>query len=253
MIAFEAVSKRYPGQEGAPALDTVSLSVPMGALTAVVGTSGSGKTTLLRCVNRMVEPDSGRVLVGGRPVSELDPIALRRSAGYVIQGVGLFPHLSVAGNVGVVPSLLGWDRASIERRVAELLDLVRLPRAWAARRPGELSGGEAQRVGVARALAADPPILLMDEPFGALDALTRSGLQKDFDDIRRRLGKTVLLVTHDLGEAFRLADRVVVMRDGRIAAEGAPAKLASSADPLVGEFLSGVRALGLLAGEARLA
>jgi osmoprotectant transport system ATP-binding protein len=250
MIELDRLVKRYATQT-APALDGLSLDLASGELTAVVGPSGSGKSTLLRCVNRMVEPDSGEVRIDGRSAREMDPVALRRATGYVIQGIGLFPHLSVAENIGVVPSLLGWSRDRIASRVEALLDLVRLPRSWGSRRPHELSGGEAQRVGVARALAADPPLLLMDEPFGALDALTRMELQDEFDLIRRELGKTVILVTHDLMEAFRLADRVVILRAGRVARQGSPAELAADpGDPLLEEFLSGIRSLERFIHEA---
>lgn len=248
MIELREATKRYParsrGAEPVLALDRVSLRFAEGELAALVGPSGGGKSTLLRLLNRLIEPDGGEVLLRGRPLRELDPVRLRLETGYAIQGVGLFPHLSVARNVGLVPELLGWDRRRIELRVEELLDLVRLPRAFAGRMPRELSGGEAQRVGVARALAAGPPLLLMDEPFGALDALTRGALQEDFDAIRRRLGTTVVLVTHDLAEAFRLADRVVVLRAGRVAREGFPAELAEDpGDPLVEGFLEGLAKL----------
>lgn len=243
MIRFDKVTLRYPGQD-TPALDSLDLAIHAGTLTAVVGPSGSGKSSMLRCINRLVRPQSGTITVNGNPVDSLDEVTLRRATGYVIQDVGLFPHMSVGDNIGIVPSLLGWQRDRIVTRVDELLDLVRLPRAWAARMPHELSGGEAQRVGVARALAADPPLLLMDEPFGALDALTRTHLQTEFDAIRRSLGKTIIMVTHDLSEAFRLADRVVLMRDGRVAVEGTPGELvAGRGEPLVNEFLAGILAL----------
>lgn len=252
MISYKNVRKRYTAQDGPPALDGVSLDLAPGSLTALVGPSGSGKSTLLRCANRMVEPDSGLVLFDGRPIQELDPVAVRRGTGYVIQGVGLFPHLTVAKNIGVVPSLLGWRKDLIDDRVAELLDMVRLPLSWARRYPHELSGGEAQRVGVARALAAHPPLLLMDEPFGALDAMTRLELQDEFMRIRRELRTTVLLVTHDLMEAFRMADRVVLLRQGRVTVSGTPDELAARPDdPLLLEFLSGVRSLGRFLEGAR--
>lgn len=244
MIEFDHVTKRYASQTETPALDNLSCLIGSGGLTAVVGPSGSGKSTFLRCINRMVEPDTGEIRIGGTRATSLDPVILRRSTGYVIQGIGLFPHMTVAGNIGVVPSLLGWSREKISLRVASLLDLVRLPLSWAERYPHQLSGGEAQRVGVARALAADPPLLLMDEPFGALDALTRVEMQTEFDRIRRKLSTTVILVTHDLLEAFRLADRILILRSGKIARDGTPAQLLSAPDdPLIEEFLSGIRSV----------
>ena len=257
MIELVDVTKRYPSralgpEPSPPALAGLSAHFHAGELSAVAGPSGCGKSTLLRLVNRLLEPDSGEIFLQGRPARELDPILLRRRTGYVIQGIGLFPHMTVAENIGVVPALLGWERARTTRRIAELLELVRLPGSYAARWPRELSGGEAQRVGVARALAADPPLLLMDEPFGALDALTRLTLQDEFDRIRRELGKTVILVTHDLAEAFRLADRVFVLREGRLVREGTPTELAiRPGDPLIEEFLASLRALGRFIREAQ--
>ena len=217
---------------GRRALDDVSFVVPQGKLLALVGTSGSGKTTALRSINRLVVPDSGSVLVGGTDVSTVDSVGLRRGIGYVIQEVGLFPHLTVGANVDLVPSLLGWPEARRVERRRELLDLVGLPAAeYESRRPSELSGGQRQRVGIARALAADPPVLLMDEPFSALDALTRRRLQDEFRELRYRLGKTVVLVTHDLAEAFRLADEVGVMDEGRLVQLGTPAQIRDSPAP----------------------
>jgi len=184
----------------------------------------------------------------------MDPVELRRRTGYVIQNVGLFPHMSVAGNIAVVPSLLGWDRDRIRNRVSELLDLVRLPGHFAERRPFQLSGGEAQRVGVARALAADPKVLLMDEPFGALDALTRENLQDEFARIQKELGKTVIFVTHDVGEAVRLADTVLVMKDGRLAGEGPPTRLARElSGTFVRDFLGARLEIELLGRKSAVA
>ncbi|TPG48410.1 ABC transporter ATP-binding protein [Roseomonas nepalensis] len=223
MIAFEAVSHRYGAVE---ALREVSLEVPSGALCVLLGESGSGKSTLLRTVNRLVEPSAGRVTLQGRDVAAIDPQALRRGIGYVIQSVGLFPHRSVAENVATVPRLLGWDRARIEARVDALLAMVGLePRAYRDRPPATLSGGQAQRVGLARALAADPPVLLMDEPFSALDPGTRRELQAALRRIHAETGKTILLVTHDVEEALALASRVAVMAGGRLVAEGVPAEV----------------------------
>jgi osmoprotectant transport system ATP-binding protein len=236
MLELKSVKKNYPDGKGgtATALDGVSARFPRGELTVILGPSGSGKSTLVRLINRMVEPDSGSVLVNGEDVRTLDAVTLRRGMGYVIQSVGLFPHMDVAGNIAVVPRLLGWDAQRIRNRVSELLDLVRLPQAFSHRKPHQLSGGEAQRVGVARALAADPPVLLMDEPFGALDALTREALQSEFLRIQRDLKKTVLFVTHDVAEAVRLADRILVMHQGRIAGTGTPAHLI---DGFQGDYL----------------
>ena len=221
MIRFEEVSHRYGALD---ALRGVSFEVPAGALCVLLGESGSGKSTLLRTVNRLIEPTAGRVLLAGRDVAGIDPQTLRRGIGYVIQSVGLFPHRSVAGNVATVPRLLGWDRARTGARVDALLDMVGLdPATYRDRRPATLSGGQAQRVGLARALAADPPVLLMDEPFSALDPGTRRGLQAALRRIHAETGKTILLVTHDVEEALALADRIAVMAEGRLAAEGRPA------------------------------
>ncbi len=248
MIRFEAVSKRFPGQERA-SVDGIDLTVREGETCVLIGPSGCGKTTTLRMVNRLIEPSSGRLRVAGRDVAEVDPVLLRRGIGYVIQGVGLFPHRSVGDNVATVPRLLGWDRARIAARTDEMLALVGLePSTFRDRRPASLSGGQRQRVGVARALAADPPVLLMDEPFGAVDPVVRSRLQIEVATILRRLGKTVILVTHDIGEAVRMGDRVAIMRDGRIVQHDSPdAILARPADAFVADFLGPDRALRRLA------
>ncbi|HWN44463.1 MAG TPA: ATP-binding cassette domain-containing protein [Thermoanaerobaculia bacterium] len=239
MSALEAkgVVKTYP--DGTAALAGVSLEVPPGETLALVGESGSGKTTLLRLFNRMVDPSEGEVRVDGRPVSELDPIALRRGIGYVPQDGGLIPHWRVERNVDLVPRLLGWDADRRKTRVREMLELVGLsPEVHAPRYPAELSGGQRQRVALARALAADPPVVLLDEPFGALDALTRLELHRQFLELRKTLGKTLVLVTHDLAEAFRLANRIAVMRSGRILQIGAPGELSERpADPYVRALL----------------
>jgi osmoprotectant transport system ATP-binding protein len=211
-IRFEAVRKEYAG---AVAVADLTLDVREGELLVLVGPSGCGKSTTLRMVNRLVEPTSGRVLVEGRDVAQVDPVALRRRIGYVIQGVGLFPHRTVADNVATVARLAGWDRRRTAARVAELLALVGLePARYARRYPHELSGGERQRVGVARALATDPPVLLMDEPFGAVDPAGRARLQDEFARLYDELGTTVVMVTHDVDEAVRMADRVVVLGPG---------------------------------------
>jgi osmoprotectant transport system ATP-binding protein len=222
----------------ATVLDDVSLTLEGGSVGALVGRSGTGKTTLLKLVNRMVQPDAGDILVDGKPTRDWDPIALRRRTGYVIQEAGLLPHFTVAQNVGLVPRLEGWDAARTRSRVDALLDLVGLPPAtFAERWPRQLSGGQCQRVAIARALAADPPVLLMDEPFGALDAITRAELQREFRRIQRELRKTVLLVTHDIGEALALSDRVGVLDEGRLVAWDSPADLSKSTHPSVRPFL----------------
>ena len=210
------------------ALDDVSLTIPAGQFVALVGPSGSGKTTLLKSINRLVDPDEGRILLAGRDVREGPLAELRHGIGYVIQSIGLFPHLSVAENIGIVPRLMGRKDAD---RTTELLELVALPPDMAARYPRELSGGQAQRVGVARALAAEPKLMLMDEPFGALDPVTRDGLGRAYRALHDRLGLTTLMVTHDVAEALLLADRIVVLIGGRIRADGTPAALLASPDP----------------------
>jgi osmoprotectant transport system ATP-binding protein len=224
-IAFDDVRVRYPGAQR-NAVDGVSFAIEGGELIVLLGPSGCGKSTLLRTVNRLVPLEAGRVVVDGRSVGELDPVELRRSIGYVIQAIGLFAHMDVGQNIAVVPSLQGWSRTDIAQRVDELLQLVALaPDAYRHRRPSMLSGGEAQRVGVARAIAARPRALLMDEPFGAVDVLTRTALQRELIRIVRELRTTTLFVTHDVDEAFRLADRIVVMRDGRVEQLGTPLEL----------------------------
>ncbi len=224
-ILFEDVRVRYAGSETL-AVDGVTLPVEAGELVVLLGPSGCGKSTLLRTVNRLVTPQSGRVLVGDEDVASLDAVELRRSIGYAIQAVGLFAHMTVAENVAIVPTLLGWSRADIDARVDELLLLIDLaPQTFRNRRPRELSGGQAQRVGVARAIAGKPGVLLMDEPFGAVDAIVRQSLQRELVRIVRTLKTTTLFVTHDVSEALLLADRVVVMRDGRVEQSAPPDEL----------------------------
>ena len=237
LIAYAHVGKTFDGGR-VVAVDDVSLGVAEGELLAIVGGSGSGKTTLLRLANRLIEADGGTITVQGQDVRSVDPIGLRRRIGYVFQSGGLFPHLSVAGNIGITPKLLGTPQDEIAARVDELLDLVQLDRGqYRARMPHELSGGQRQRVGVARALAAKPRIVLMDEPFGALDPLTRDALGDDFRNLHRRLGLTTVMITHDMTEAILLADRVAVMRGGKLLAQGTPAELSKSGDAYVGELL----------------
>lgn len=209
----------------------VTLSVRPGEVVALVGRSGSGKTTMLRLVNRLLEADSGRVRVADRAVDDWNPIELRRQTGYAIQEVGLFPHLSVADNIAIVPRLLQWDAARISYRTHELLSLIGLDAdQFRERRPDELSGGQRQRVGLARALAADPPVLLMDEPFGALDPITRAELHREFRGLQQAMPRTVLLVTHDLAEAFAIANRIAILKDGAIIACAPPDELQRSTD-----------------------
>jgi osmoprotectant transport system ATP-binding protein len=225
-LEIEGLTKRHGSLV---ALDGVGLAVGAGEFVALVGPSGSGKTTLLKSINRLVEPDSGTVRIDGRDVREVPLAALRHGIGYVIQSIGLFPHLDVAENIDIVPKLMGSD----ERRAGELLALVALPPEMARRYPRELSGGQQQRVGVARALAARPRLMLMDEPFGALDPVTRDTLGRAYRDLHERLGLTTIMVTHDIAEALLLADRIVVLIEGRIRADAAPAALLAGTDPEV--------------------
>ncbi|CAM5626951.1 ABC transporter ATP-binding protein [Streptomyces narbonensis] len=247
MIRFEHVTKRYA--DGTTAVDDLSFEVAEGELVTLVGPSGCGKTTTMMMVNRLVEPTSGRVLVDGRDIAGVDPVALRRKIGYVIQQVGLFPHRTVLDNTATVPALLGWKKAAARARAAELLDLVGLdPAVYGSRYPAQLSGGQRQRVGVARALAADPPVLLMDEPFGAVDPVVRERLQNEFLALQATVRKTVLLVTHDIEEAVRMGDRMAVYGQGRIEQFDTPATvLGSPATPYVADFVGSDRGLKRLA------
>lgn len=235
------VSKQF---KGIYAVRDLSLSVEGGELITLIGGSGSGKTTTLRMINRLIDPDFGEILINDTPVSSFDPIALRRSIGYVIQQIGLFPHMSVAENITIPLRLAEWKSEDIKTRIDELLTLVSLPPdLFRNRRPAELSGGQQQRVGLARALAADPPLLLMDEPFGALDPLLRRQLQEEFIRIKTGLGKTILFVTHDIDEAFLLGDRIAVLHEGRLHAIGTPAELliAAHGDPYLSLLTGGDR------------
>jgi osmoprotectant transport system ATP-binding protein len=237
LIAFAHVSKSFDGGR-VKAVDDVSLDIAAGEFLVVVGGSGSGKTTLLRLANRLIDPDAGTVTVAGDDIAGVDPIGLRRRIGYVFQSSGLFPHMSIARNIGITPRLLGTPKSEIAARVDELLDLVQLDRTQHRDRfPHELSGGQRQRVGVARALAAKPRIMLMDEPFGALDPLTRDALGDDYRALHRKLGLTTVMITHDMTEALLLADRIAVMREGRLLALGTAPELSRSDDPYVGELL----------------
>jgi len=244
MIVLDDLRKRFPGSR-APAVDGVSLEVAASEICVLIGPSGCGKTTTMRMINRMIEPDAGRITIAGRDITGEDPVELRRGIGYVIQQVGLFPHQTIAENVATVPRLLGWPAARIAERVDTLLTLVRMdPTQYRDRFPRELSGGQKQRVGVARALAADPPVLLMDEPFGALDPLTRAALQDEFLRLLRELSKTIVFVTHDMDEALKLGTRIAVMREGRLVQYETPARLlAQPVDLFVESFVGGDRAL----------
>jgi osmoprotectant transport system ATP-binding protein len=248
MIRLASVGKTY--RDGTVAVRALDLDVPRGALVVLVGPSGCGKSTTLKMVNRLIEPTSGRIFIDGKDVTDTDPVALRRRIGYVIQQVGLFPHQSVRTNVTTVPSLLGWERSRARARADELLDLVVLdPQVYGDRYPHQLSGGQRQRVGVARALAADPPVLLMDEPFAAVDPIVRLRLQDEFLRLQQALGKTVMMVTHDIDEAVRMGDRVAVFANGgRLAQYDVPAQiLGRPADDFVAEFVGAARGLRRLA------
>jgi len=248
MIALEALTKRYGS--GPPAVDALSLEVVTGEVCALIGPSGSGKSTTLRMINRLIEPTSGRIWLDGEDVMAMPTVQLRRRMGYVIQQVGLFPHRTVADNVATVPQLLGWGKTKTSTRVHELLELVGLdPKIYAHRWPHELSGGQRQRVGVARALGADPPLLLMDEPFGAIDPITRHRLQDEFLDLQQRVRKTVVLVTHDLEEAVLLGDRIALLSEGgKLEQYATPGEvMGSPATPFVADFVGSDRNLRRLA------
>ena len=238
MLTLDRVSKRYPN--GLTAVHDLRLTVGDGETCILVGPSGCGKTTTLRMINRLIEPTGGRILLDGEDVTQIDPVHLRLRMGYVIQQVGLFPHMTVADNVAVVPRLVGWDRARVRRRVRELLELVGLdPAEFERRYPHQLSGGQRQRVGVARALGADPPVLLMDEPFGAIDRVTRDRLQNEFLAIQARIGKVVVFVTHDIDEAVKMGDRIAILKEGGVLQQyDTPARvLAQPATQFVADFL----------------
>lgn len=242
MISLQSISKSFDN-EYSYAVSDVNLEVSQGELLALVGESGSGKTTTLKMINRLIQPTSGNIFIDGENTAALDPVNLRRRIGYVFQGIGLFPHLTVAENISAVPDLLGWDKEKSGARVDELLELVEMdPEQFKRRRPAELSGGQRQRVGVARALAARPKLMLMDEPFGALDPLTRAGLQDKLRLIHRSLEVTIVLVTHDISEALYLADRIAVMEKGKIVGLGTPEQLlANPGHPYVERLLDAPR------------
>ncbi|MCB2223671.1 MAG: ATP-binding cassette domain-containing protein [Actinobacteria bacterium] len=251
MIRLDAVTKVFPGTDH-PAVDRLTLEVAEGEVVVLVGPSGCGKTTTLKMINRLIEPTSGTITVAGADVTAVPAPELRRSIGYVIQQIGLFPHRTIADNIATVPRLLGWERPRIEARIDELIDLADLDPAMRDRYPSELSGGQRQRVGVARALAADPPVLLMDEPFGAVDPIVRARLQDELLDLQARLRKTIVLVTHDVDEAIKLGDRVAILNVGGVLEQYAPPAeiLRSPADAFVEGFLGsdrGIKRLSLIA------
>lgn len=242
-VEFQNVSKKF-GKADRYAVNQVSFSVEEGEFVTILGSSGCGKTTLLKMINRLYRPDTGTIRLFGEDISSVDAVKLRRKIGYVIQQIGLFPHMTIEQNVAVVPGLLKWDKETTKARVKELLEMVGLgAKDYGKRYPAQLSGGQQQRVGLARALAANPEIMLMDEPFGAVDAITRLKLQEELMKIHKELGKTFLLVTHDMNEAFRMGDRVMVMNEGRICQFASPAEiLKHPADGFVSELIASARA-----------
>jgi osmoprotectant transport system ATP-binding protein len=228
MIGLKELCKRFPGHD-VPAVDNLSLDIHSGEIVVFVGPSGCGKTTTMKMINRLIEPTSGRIFLEGEDVSHVNPDQLRRRIGYVIQQIGLFPHMTIADNIAVVPRLLGWDKARIDRRVDELLDLIGIPLEYGRRYPKALSGGQKQRVGVARAMAADPPVLLMDEPFGAIDPITRERLQNEFLRLQERIRKTIVFVSHDIDEAVKMGDRIAVFGErSRIIQYDTPERILTS-------------------------
>jgi osmoprotectant transport system ATP-binding protein len=247
MIKFECVSKRYPN-EPVDAVDRLSLHIRAGEICMLVGPSGCGKTTTMKMVNKLIEPTSGSIHIDGRDSKAIDTIELRLNIGYIIQEIGLFPHMTVAENIATVPVELGWTKARISARIDELLELVDLePGIYRQKKPRELSGGQKQRVGVARALAADPRIMLMDEPFGALDPITRAKMQDEFLKIQEKIRKTIVFVTHDIEEAMKMGDRIAVLKAGRMVQLGTPMEiLAHPADPFVSELIGGRQALKMM-------
>ena len=248
MISLDRVTKRWAGSE-APAVDSLSMEIRRGETVVLVGPSGCGKTTTMKMINRLIEPTSGEIVVDGTDVTKQDPVRLRRGIGYVIQSIGLMPHRTVADNIGTVPRLIGWDSSRISGRIRELSEILELDEALLDRYPSELSGGQRQRVGVARALAVDPPVMLMDEPFGAVDPIVRERLQDQFLEIQERLQKTIVFVTHDIDEAIKMADRIAILnRGGVIEQYAAPEEiLRAPANDFVKQFVGAERGLKRLA------
>jgi glycine betaine/L-proline transport ATP binding subunit len=240
LIVFEQVIKKYNNQDKA-AVDNLDLHIQKGEICMLVGPSGCGKTTTMKMINKLIKATSGKIYIDGMDIDQVDPINLRLDIGYVIQDTGLFPHMTIADNIATVPKEKGWSRNKIRNRVDELLELMDLdPEIYRDKKPKDLSGGQKQRVGVARALAADPPVMLMDEPFGALDPITRGKLQDEFLRIQEKIGKTIVFVTHDIDEALKMGDKIVVMRDGRVVQFGSPNEILSNpADEFVSELIGG--------------
>ncbi|NCC77797.1 MAG: ABC transporter ATP-binding protein [Clostridia bacterium] len=247
MIVFDQVTKRYPDST-ADVVNQLSLTIHDGEICILVGPSGCGKTTTMKMINKLIPPSSGSILIDGQDIGSIDTIQLRLNIGYIIQDIGLFPHMTVAENIATVPVELGWKKDRISARVDELLDLVELdPKIYRNKKPRELSGGQRQRIGVARALAADPKIMLMDEPFGALDPITRAKLQDEFLNIQAKIKKTIVFVTHDIDEALKMGDRIAVLKSGRVIQYGTPMEiLARPADPFVSELIGGRNSLKMM-------
>lgn len=247
MITFENVTKIY-NNSSKSAVDKLNLHIKEGEICMLVGPSGCGKTTTMKMINRLITQTSGKIFIGGRDIDAIDPIQLRLGIGYVIQGIGLFPHMTIEDNIATVPLEKGWDKSRISRRVDELLELVELdPETYRKKLPSNLSGGQRQRVGVARALAADPPVMLMDEPFGALDPITRGRLQNEFLHIQEKLKKTIVFVTHDIDEAIKMGDKIAVMRDGDLVQYGTPNEILSNpANEFVSDLIGGNSTLKMM-------
>ncbi|MEA3110973.1 MAG: osmoprotectant transport system ATP-binding protein, partial [Caballeronia sp.] len=245
MIKLQNLTKRFESRQSQAVVDDLTMDIGEGELCVLLGPSGCGKTTTLKMINRLVQPTSGKILIGGEDTASFDVVELRRRIGYVIQQVGLFPNMTVEGNIALVPQMLGWDKARTRKRVEELLELVALdPAVFMRCYPRDLSGGQQQRVGVARALAADPPVMLMDEPFGAIDPINRTAIQDEFRKIQRRLNKTVVFVSHDIDEAVKMADKIAIFRDGKLEQYGPPEELlARPASAFIANFVGSDRAL----------
>jgi osmoprotectant transport system ATP-binding protein len=240
MIRFENVTKRY-NNANVDAVENLNLHIEEGEICMLVGSSGCGKTTTMKMINKLIKPTSGNIFIDGKSIENINSIALRLTIGYIIQDIGLFPHMTIAENIATVPVELGWDKGEIDARVDELLELMELdPKVYRNKKPRELSGGQKQRIGVARALAANPPIMLMDEPFGALDPITRGKLQDEFLKIQKKIRKTIVFVTHDIDEAIKMGDKIVVLKDGEILQLGTPAEILSDpVDDFVSELIGG--------------